>query len=85
MKRRIRLTEGQLRNIIRSNVKRALNEGSTDQTLYNKWMDIIENVGAEAFLDNIWNWLSSDQLEQIVEYAIQDGLIDDEEDVDEEW
>ena len=85
MKRRIRLTEGQLRNIIRSNVKRALNEGSTDQTLYNKWMDIIDNVGAEAFLDNIWNWLSSDQLEQIVEYAIQDGLIDDEEDVDEEW
>ena len=85
MKRRIRLTEGQLRNIIRSNVKRALNEGSTDQTLYNKWMDIVENVGAEAFLDNIWNWLSSDQLEQIVEYAIQDGLIDDEEDVDEEW
>lgn len=85
MKRRIRLTEGQLRNIIRSNVKRALNEGSTDNSLYNKWMDIIENVGAEAFLDNIWNWLSSDQLEQIVEYAIQDGLIDDEEDVDEEW
>lgn len=85
MKRRIRLTEGQLRNIIRSNVKRALNEGSTDQTLYNKWLDIIDNVGAEAFLDNIWNWLSSDQLEQIVEYAIQDGLIDDEEDVDEEW
>lgn len=85
MKRRIRLTEGQLRNIIRSNVKRALNEGSTDNSLYNKWMEIIENVGAEAFLDNIWNWLSSDQLEQIVEYAIQDGLIDDEEDVDEEW
>lgn len=85
MKRRIRLTEGQLRNIIRSNVKRALNEGSTDNSLYNKWMDIIENVGAEAFLDNIWNWLSSDQLEQIVEYAAQDGLIDDEEDVEEEW
>lgn len=85
MKRRIRLTEGQLRNIIRSNVKRALNEGSTDNSLYNKWLDIIENVGAEAFLDNIWNWLSSDQLEQIVEYAAQDGLIDDEEDVEEEW
>lgn len=85
MKRRIRLTEGQLCNIIRSNVKRALNEGSTDNSLYNKWMDIIENVGAEAFLDNIWNWLSSDQLEQIVEYAAQDGLIDDEEDVEEEW
>lgn len=85
MKRRIRLTEGQLRNIIRSNVKRALNEGSLDQTLSDKWSDIIENIGAEAFLNNIWNWLSSDQLEQIVEYAAQDGLIDDEEDVDEEW
>ena len=67
-------------------VKRVLNEGSTDQSLYNQWLDIQETIGAEQFLDCIWNWLGDTDLKAIVSYAIEDGYISDpaEED-DEDW
>ena len=51
-----------------------------------KWLDIQETIGAEQFLDCIWNWLGDTDLKAIVSYAIEDGYISDpaEED-DEDW
>ena len=84
MKRRI--NESMLKSIVRNSVKRVLNEGSTNQNLYNQWLDIQETIGAEQFLDCIWNWLSDTDLEAIVSYAIQDGYIQDpDENDDEDW
>lgn len=84
MKRRI--NESMLKSIVRNSVKRVLNEGSTNQNLYNQWLDIQESIGAEQFLDCIWNWLSDTDLEAIVSYAIQDGYIPDpDENDDEDW
>ena len=84
MKRRI--NESMLKSIVRNSVKRVLNEGSTNQNLYNQWLDIQESIGAEHFLDCIWNWLSDTDLEAIVSYAIQDGYIPDpDENDDEDW
>ena len=75
-----------LKSIVRNSVKRVLNEGSTNQNLYNQWLDIQETIGAEQFLDCIWNWLSDTDLEAIVSYAIQDGYISDpDENDDEDW
>lgn len=51
MKRRI--NESMLKSIVRNSVKRVLNEGSTNQNLYNQWLDIQETIGAEQFLDCI--------------------------------
>lgn len=84
MKRRI--NESMLKSIVRNSVKRVLNEGSTNQNLYNQWLDIQESIGAEQFLDCIWDWLSDTDLEAIVSYAIQDGYIPDpDENDDEDW
>ena len=84
MKRRI--NESMLKSIVRNSVKRVLNEGSTNQNLYNQWLDIQETIGAEQFLDCIWNWLSDTDLEAIVSYAIQDGYISDPDENDgEDW
>lgn len=84
MKRRI--NESMLKSIVRNSVKHVLNEGSTNQNLYNQWLDIQESIGAEQFLDCIWNWLSDTDLEAIVSYAIQDGYIPDpDENDDEDW
>ena len=74
MKRKVNL-----KRIVNESIRKVLNEGSTSQELYNQWLDIQETIGAEAFLDNIWNWLSSDELERIVQYAIQDEIIPDPE------
>ena len=81
-----RINESKIRSIVRNNVKRVLNESSSDQNLYNQWLDIQESVGAEQFLDCIWNWLGDTDLKAIVSYAIEDGYISDpaEED-DEDW
>lgn len=84
MKRRIRLTEGDLHRIIRKQVKRALNEGSASQEVYNKWLDIQENIGSDRMIDDIWNYLSSSQLEQLIEYFNQDYDLFPEEDEDDE-
>lgn len=84
--RKRRINESRLRSIVRNSVKRVLNEGSTDQSLYNQWLEIQETIGAEQFLDCIWNWLSDVDLKEIVSYAIQDGYISDPaEDDDEDW
>ena len=82
--RKRRINESRLRSIVRNSVKRVLNEGSPDQNLYNQWLDIQESVGAERFLDCIWNWLSEDDLAAIVSYAIEDELIPDPAENDEE-
>ena len=74
-----------LKRIVNESIRKVLNEGSTSQNLYNQWLDIQEAIGAEAFLDNIWNWLGSDELERIVQYAIQDDIIPDPEEDYETW
>lgn len=80
MKRKVNL-----KRIVSESIRKVLNEGSTSQDLYNQWLDIQEAIGAEAFLDNIWNWLDSDELERIVQNAIMDDIIPDPEEDDEEW
>lgn len=80
MKRKVNL-----KRIVNESIRKVLNEGSTSQDLYNQWLDIQEAIGAEAFLDNIWNWLDSDELERIVQNAIMDDIIPDPEEDYEEW
>ena len=79
------LSEEALQNIIKEEVNKILKEGSTDQSVYNKFLDAKERLGADAVLDAIWNYLDSDTLENIVNWLNQDyELWDDEEDSYEE-
>ena len=85
MKRTIRLTEGDLHRIIKNQVKRVLNEGSPSQDVYNKWEDIKEYIGADRMIDDIWNYLDSNQLEKLVDWFNQDyDLFDNEDDFEDE-
>lgn len=85
MKRRIKLTERDLHKIIRNQVKRVLNEGSTSQEVYNKWEDIKEVIGSERMIDDIWNYLDTNQLEKLVDWFDQDyDLFDNDDDFEDE-
>lgn len=71
-KQTVTLNENTLRNIVKGAVKTYLKEGSTDQEVYNKWLDAMERLGAEHMLDEIWNYLNCDQLKNIVTWLNQD-------------
>lgn len=81
---RIKLSESKLRTIVRNSVRKVMNEGSTDQQLYNQWLDIKEQIGAEAFLDVIWNCLNSDQISSIIKLAIKNEYISNPDENNEE-
>lgn len=74
MKRTI--NETQLRKIVRQSVNKILKEGTTNQAVYNKWLDIEEEIGAESMLDYIWNCLNAEKLEEIVNYIWKEEDLD---------
>lgn len=80
-KKQIRLSEARLHQIIKENIKKALKEGMTsDNTAFDKWEQIKETLGAETMVDNIFQYLDSSTLEQLVEWFNQDyDLFDDYE------
>lgn len=83
MKKKIfRLTESELRNLVKESVNRVLSEGTTDQDMYNQWDNIKENLGAEAMLDAIYNYMSSDEVAEIVRLLQRDYDINDIEDAE---
>lgn len=90
MKRTIRLNENKLRRIIMEQVKKAINEGSANRDTYDKWETIIEMMGADRVLGEVWNFLSGDEIEEFIEHVnryydiFPDEEDDDEEDDDEE-
>lgn len=80
--RPIRLSEARLHQIIRKNIRKALTEGMTsDNPAYDKWETIKDTIGSDKMLEDIFNYLDSSMLEQLVEWFDQDyELFDNEED-----
>lgn len=69
----VKLNEAQLKKMIAESVKRVLKEGMTpDNPNYEKWETIKEQLGAEQMLLDIFNYLDSSELEQIIEWFDQD-------------
>ena len=61
-----RITEGDLKCIMESVMKRVLTEGSSETSDLSTWEDFKEMLGADRMLDMIWNYLSADQLRDIM-------------------
>lgn len=80
-----RITEKQLRNLVAESVRRYLNEGTTDSHVTKKWEEVQEYAGAEQMLDDIFCFLSGDQVRDLTKtlcdyYEI--NFDDDEEEFD---
>lgn len=86
-KKQIRLSEARLHQIIKENIRKALNEGMTsDNPAYDKWEQIKETLGADTMLDNIFQYLDSSKLEQLVEWFNQDyDLFDDYDEEEDDY
>lgn len=71
-KKLIKLTESELNRMISKAIRKTLNEGTTDEEITQKWEELKEVVGCEQMVEDIFNYLSSDQIEQLVEWFNQD-------------
>lgn len=78
--------ESKLNKVIAESVKKVLREGMTsDNPAYEKWETIKEYLGAEQMLEDIFQYLDSSKLEQIIEWFDQDyDFFDDEEQEEDE-
>ena len=57
---------------------KSLKEGTTNVDIHDIWDNLLMNVGAETMLNCIYQWSSSDQIEQWIEWFKEEDYIDDE-------
>ena len=66
------MNNNRIQQIIRECIYKAINEGTTYDDTIQKWELLKEQLGCEQMVSEIFNYLSSDQLEQLVEWFNQD-------------
>lgn len=49
-------------------VKKALNEGTTDLTLIDRWENIKDTIGAEEMCNAVFQAMSQDEIQDMVKY-----------------
>ena len=66
------MNNNRLRQIIRESIYKAINEGTTSYDTIQKWDLLQEQIGCEQMVSDIFNYLSSDQLDKLIEYFNDD-------------
>lgn len=66
------MNKDKIQQIIRECIYKTINEGTTFNDTIQKWELLKEQVGCEQMVEDIFNYLSSDQLEQLVEWFNED-------------
>lgn len=87
-KNTIKLDENRLQSIVAESIKKIVKEGMLpDNPYFDYWKQVEEQLGAEQMLNDIFQYLSSSMLEQIVRWFDEDydfGFFDSEEDGNED-
>lgn len=72
----MKLDEKKLKTIIAESLKKVLNEGmTTDNPNLEKWLYLQERIGAESMLECIFNWSSSSQIEEWLQWFEDEGYL----------
>ena len=66
------MNKDKIQQIIRECIYKTINEGTTFDDTIQKWELLKEQVGCEQMVDCIFDYLNSDQLDQLVEWFNQD-------------
>ena len=77
------MNNNRIQQIIRESIYKVINEGTTSNDTFEKWELLKEQVGCEQMVSDIFNYLSSDQLEQLIEWFDQDYDLFNQD--DDEW
>jgi hypothetical protein len=63
-----KIKEDKLRQLIKESIIRALNEGTSDETLMDRWDNLVEALGAQEMCNALFKAMSHDQIEEMVEF-----------------
>ena len=66
------MNKNRIQQIIRECIYKTINEGTSFEDTIQKWELLKEQVGCEQMVEDIFNYLNSDQLDQLVEWFNQD-------------
>ena len=66
------MNNNRIQQIIRESIYKVINEGTTSNDAFEKWELLKEQVGCEQMISDIFNYLSSDQLDKLIEYFNDD-------------
>lgn len=88
--RRVRLSEKKLANIVKNSVRKVLKEGSADAWVYDAFEELVNELGVEKVLNELYKWTDQDSLIGFINHVRDDYDMniesedEDEEDEDEE-
>ena len=66
------MNKDKIQQIIRECIYKTINEGTSFEDTIQKWEMLKEQLGCEQMVDCIFDYLNSDQLDQLVEWFNQD-------------
>lgn len=80
----MKINEKQLKKMIKESITNILKEGSSNPSDYDRWNNIKELIGADKMLDDVFNAMSVDEIEEMLgflerEYDINSGYDNNEE------
>ena len=80
MRRQRRISESVINRAINNSMRRMVNEGTTDSDVIDKWQEVKDSLGASKMIDDLFKYLSEDQIVKILGWFNEDyQLFDDDE------
>ena len=80
MRRQRRISESVINRAINNSMRRMVNEGTTDSDIIDKWQEVKDSLGASKMIDDLFEYLSEDQIVKILGWFNEDyQLFDDDE------
>ena len=85
---KFKITETELKKMISESINKVLKEGTTRSDVADKWFWMVDNLGAEAVVSELYNFLNEDMITDFVEtmerYEYLDGYYQEQGYDDEE-
>lgn len=87
MKKKVKITEATLNKIVKTAAQRILKEGfgMDSANSYNKLSEWAASVDKYTIITELCNYMSSDELEDFIQFLIKEGQIQDPDDGDYEY
>lgn len=84
VKNKAKLTESQLRSIIKESVKCVLKEGHWNSAVYDEFSELREMLGDDTLISEMYNWMDAHTIEKFIQHTKQiydlDGYDEEEDD-----
>ena len=78
----MKILDKKINKALKESIKHVLKEGTADEAMNDRWERMIKMMGCDEIVSELYNYFSSDQLEDFMHSLDDDydlGLFDDEE------